>query len=66
MITKKKIKVGDTIYIEQAWEDENGHFHDEYAEVLEIDEDGNMSLKFSKEEVNKFLANAEFNVEDYE
>ena len=62
----KKIKVGDTICIEQAWEDDNGCLHDEYAEVLEIDEDGNMSLKFSNKEINKFLTNAEFNVKDYE
>lgn len=62
----KKIKIGDTICIEQAWEDESGYFHDEYAEILEIDEDGNMSLKFSNKEINKFLTNAEFNVEDYE
>ena len=25
----------------QAWEDESGYLHDEYAEVLEIEEDGN-------------------------
>lgn len=62
----KKIKIGDEIYVEQAWEDESGAYHDEYAIVQEIDDKGFMKLKFDKDEVNDFLADAEYNVKDFE
>ena len=61
---KPEIKVGDSIYVEQAWEDEAGNFHDEVAEVLEIN-DGKMRLKFQREDVTKFLDGADFRIEDY-
>ncbi len=63
---KNKIKVGDTIEIEQAWEDEAGNYHDEFAEVLAIDADGDMKLKFDRKDITKFLSGAEFNVKDYQ
>jgi len=61
----RKIEVGDTIYIEQAWEDEAGQEHDEYAEVSAIDKDGFMKLNFDREETTDFLSGADFNVKDY-
>jgi hypothetical protein len=63
-MSKNKIKIGDTIFVEQAWEDEAGYYHDEIAEVLEIN-DGKMRLKFPREDVTKWLDGAEFLVEDY-
>ncbi|MDZ4228337.1 MAG: hypothetical protein U1E54_03765 [Candidatus Levybacteria bacterium] len=33
---KEEIKVGDEVLIEQAWEDDAGHYHDEYATVSRI------------------------------
>lgn len=61
----REIKVGDNIFVEQAWEDEVGNYHDETAEVLEIN-DGKMRLKFPREDVTQFLDGAEFLIEDYE
>lgn len=60
------LKVGDTILVEQAWEDEMGNYHDESAEVEAIDsEDGSLTLKFPNQEVNDFLRDAEFLARDY-
>lgn len=65
-INPNNIKVGDHIEVEQAWEDEAGNYHDECAEVLEIDEKtGLMKLKFDEEKVNVFLDEAEFFAFDY-
>lgn len=36
--------VGDTVYLEQCWEDQAGNYHDEYVEVAGINPDG--TLKF--------------------
>jgi hypothetical protein len=63
-MTNEEIKIGDNIFIEDAWEDEAGNYHDEVAEVLEI-KDGKMRLKFPREDVTKFLDGADFLVEDY-
>ncbi len=60
----KEIKVGDTILIEQAWEDESGIFNDEYATVLSIDKNGDMKLDYKRKSINGFLENATFNVKD--
>ena len=62
----KKVKVGDIIEVQQAWEDEAGVYHDEFAEVLSIAKFGEMDLKFENEIVNKFLKDAEFYAQDYE
>jgi len=63
---ENKIKVGSTIFIEQAWEDNRGNYHDEYAEVLSIDDKGFMKLKFPTKEITKFLDGAEYNIKDYQ
>jgi hypothetical protein len=60
------IKVGDTIFVEDAWEDESGAYHDASAEVLSIDENGFMKLKFLREDVTEWLDGAEFHVDDYQ
>lgn len=36
---KEQIKVGDTVFIEQAWEDSHGEYHDADATVLEVGKD---------------------------
>lgn len=61
------IKTGDKIFIEQAWEDETGNYHDEYAEVNAIDEKGEMDLHFfdASDTTNEFLRKAEFFAKDY-
>lgn len=66
MDNPKNIKVGDTVYIEQAWEDDAGNYADEYAEVLEIDPEGRMKLKFERDDITEFLSTAEHFVKDYE
>jgi hypothetical protein len=62
---KRQPIVGDTICVEQAWEDEAGHYHDEFAEVTAIN-DGLMTLKFGRQDITDFLEGAEYKVEDYE
>lgn len=59
------IKVGDTIYIEEAWEDDAGYYHDEYAEVIEVEDDGTLHLKFDRPDVTEFLSTASFSADDY-
>lgn len=60
------IKVGDTIYVEQAWEDEIGQYHDEYAQVTKINEEtGELSLEFNRPEITDFLSGAEYFAKDY-
>jgi hypothetical protein len=61
----REIRVGDNIWVEQAWEDEAGNYHDEHAEVLEI-KDGKMRLKFMRDDLTKFLDGADFDVKDYQ
>lgn len=62
----KKIKVGDIILVEQAWEDQTGSIHDEYAEVLAIDKNGFMKLKFDTQKITDFLDGVDFHIDDYE
>ena len=40
------IKIGDLIEVQQAWEDEAGSYHDEFAKVTDIQEDGELELDF--------------------
>ncbi len=61
------IKVGDIIEVQQAWEDEAGNLHDEFPTVLAINNDnGEMTLDFGRQEINDFLARAEFFAKDYQ
>ena len=66
---KNKIKVGDRIEVEQAWEDPSGYSLDEIAKVMAIDENGNMTLKFigsGSKKITDFLSGSEFNVKNYQ
>ena len=42
---KEEIKIGDEVLIEQAWEDMNGCYHDEYATVARILPDGRLKFR---------------------
>ncbi len=59
----KKVEVGETVLVEQCWEDETGTYHDEYAEVLSVDP---LQLNFLnvRHEVAMFLLISEFTEED--
>lgn len=63
---EKEIKVGSRVFVEQAWEDQTGNYHDEYATVKAIDQRGRLSLTFDTPEVTKFLQGAEYRAEDVE
>lgn len=56
-----ELKIGDEILVEQAWEDEQGSYHDEYAKILEINKYGEMTLDFYSvsDEVKEFLKNSD-------
>ena len=64
---RNKIRIGNEILVEQAWEDENGNYHDEYAKILDI-KDGKMKLKFKniRKDVEEFLQGSEFFIKDFE
>lgn len=47
MNNPNNLKIGDKILVEQAWEDESGTYHDEEAIILEIEEDGNLTLDWN-------------------
>lgn len=49
--------IGDRVFIEQAWEDGAGHFHDAYAEVIGIADDGELRLRFEDKAVDDFYGN---------
>ena len=51
----EEIKVGDRVLVEQAWEDEAGHYHDDYATVVNLDDQQNVVLKFEDEKIQEFL-----------
>lgn len=67
MDNPNNLKVGDVICVETAWEDEAGQYHDEYAEIKGIAENGDMDLHFyeASEDVNDFLKDAEHFAKDY-
>lgn len=52
-----EIKVGDRVFIEQAWEDEAGNYHDAFAEVIGKEDDGELRLKFDDKRVDDFYGN---------
>jgi hypothetical protein len=60
------MKVGDKVFVEQAWEDETGFYHDEIATVVDISIDGLMELKFERDDITAWLRGSEYRVEDYE
>jgi hypothetical protein len=61
MNNKNNLKIGDKIMVEQAWEDEAGNYHDEVAEIKNIDSDGQMRLDFleATKEVKEFLSHTD-------
>lgn len=65
-MAEQEIKVGSRVFVEQAWEDQVGNYHDEYATVSKIDDRGRLSLIFDLPEVTKFLKGAEYRAEDVE
>lgn len=67
MENPNNIKIGDVIEVQQAWEDETGNYHDEFATVLEIKDDGDMRLKFHNvtKEIQEFLDQMDHFAKDY-
>ena len=59
------LECGHQILIEQAWEDETGNYHDEYARIEIIRPDGSMKVKFKDEKINEFLKDAEYLAKDF-
>ena len=64
---KNNLKIGDTILVEQAWEDEAGIYHDEFAEIIDISRTGELELKFMNvfPAVQLHLLNYEYRANDY-
>lgn len=48
---------GDRVLVEEAWEDETGAYHDEYATVVAVD-GSQLTLEFDDPRVDKFLYGA--------
>ena len=64
---KNNLKIGDTIFLEQAWEDEAGISHDEFAEITRIYSKGKLQLRFIavSSVVKSYLAKYEYFANDY-
>jgi hypothetical protein len=60
------VKVGMNVFVEEAWEDERGHCHDEIATVMSIAKDGRIKLKFRRARINDFLQGCEWFAKDFE
>lgn len=45
MTIQREIKIGDEVLLEQAWEDEGGHYHDEHVTVSRILPDGRLKFR---------------------
>jgi len=62
----RKLQPGDVIWMEEAWEDETGAYHDEEAKVEAV-EDGRLVLSWPNvcPAVAEFLRGCEFLEEDY-
>ena len=64
---KNNLKIGDTVLVEQAWEDETGIYHDEFAEITKVSSKGELKLRFIgvAPEVKGYLAKYEYFANDY-
>lgn len=62
---EKEIKKGDSVYIEQCWEDEVGNYHDEVARVYWV-RDGQARLVFSHKNLNAWFKGQTWPVEELE
>jgi hypothetical protein len=51
---QKEINIGSRVLVEQAYEDEQGNFHDEFATVKNILGDA-IYLLFDRPEIDEFL-----------
>lgn len=64
------LKVGDEVYLEECWEDEAGHSHDEYATVTRIYDDGRCRFRLegnqSVKRVQAWINKMDFYAKDYE
>ncbi len=40
-----KVSVGDSVLLEQCWEDEAGNYHDEHVEIARILPDGRLKFR---------------------
>jgi hypothetical protein len=55
----KEFKIGDRVLVEEAWEDEAGHYHDDFATVKNI-RGGSTYLKFDRPEIDAFLDGCDY------
>lgn len=62
---KNEIEIGDRVLVQQAWEDEAGQYHDEFATVKGI-KGGFLDLEFNDLAITEFLKDAEFTSDDVE
>lgn len=60
------IKIGDTIEVQQAWENERGDYIDEFPVVVGLNEEtGELKLDWGRKELNEFLESEEYYAKDY-
>lgn len=66
-INPNGLKIGDRIFVEDAAEDDNGARADDGAEILAIEEDGRIKLKFDTKSIDDFYGNGDgdFYAKDY-
>jgi hypothetical protein len=65
-------RVGDEVWFEECWEDESGYYHDECARIVDIDENGILTLDWYlehipeeyRESVQDFLNGFTFSLND--
>jgi len=58
------INVGDVVIVQQAYEDDQGNYHDLSATVLSIEADGHVDLEFrAPTEIREFLAGCEWTLD---
>lgn len=64
------IRVGDEILLEEAWEDEAGHYHDEYVTVARIEPDGRFKVRinggYRAKRIQAWLNKMDWYAKDYE
>jgi len=49
----KELHIGDTVLIEQCWEDTAGHYHDEFLEISKILNDGRLQFRIGNWKTRK-------------
>lgn len=61
MSKENTVEVGDRLYIEEAWEDDSGAFHDEYVIVTKIYPDGHMRFRLDGDSKKRWRVQAWLN-----